>query len=340
MNRSHTIASVAVALVGILVLVAVARANGKPPGHPSFEPPEEQKTLWNEHVRERPNPRILDDFELCEDIVLLSALKKVRPRTAALATVAFHQAGPDVALFSLTDRKVLEYATEMNDGPAGKKKLQKLRGLPDRAAKLYGKQAAAPHYVTYNLGHALLLQRTMEGADTIQQCLKRIARRNGWKATVEKSADCGFERYRESIDKSVPVLLTTGKRGGELRYRICFGYLQADGRNYLAVARPEQTSLQKGRPVSMTDKERAGRLTSEWTWRAIERRRSVLEDMPWDIQMNTDKPLLRGMSLEEFQKGRYTAYFIYNWRPSAAAWREEIIEIVGEPEDETDKEEE
>ncbi|MGM0592738.1 MAG: hypothetical protein ACQETI_14145, partial [Halobacteriota archaeon] len=94
--------------------------------------------------------------------------------------------GPDVALFSLTEQKVLEYVVEINDGPAGKKKLKQLRKLPDRARELYGKKVAAPHYATYKLGHALLLQRTMEGADNIEACLDKIARRHGWAAKMEK----------------------------------------------------------------------------------------------------------------------------------------------------------
>ena len=59
---------------------AFAAETDKQPGHPSFEPSQKEKTLWNEHIRGRPNPHILDDFEICEDVALLSALKKVQPR--------------------------------------------------------------------------------------------------------------------------------------------------------------------------------------------------------------------------------------------------------------------
>jgi hypothetical protein len=48
--------------------------------------------------------------------------------------------------------------------------------------------------------------------------------------------------------------------------------------------------------------------------------------------MSTEKPLARGMTLEEFTRGRYTAHFIHDWRNSAEGWHDEIVKVMGPPE--------
>jgi hypothetical protein len=81
----------------------------------------------------------------------------------------------------------------------------------------------------------------------------------------------------------------------------------------------------------MTEDEKWARFVRPEVRRGLERRRLVAKDLPWDVLITTDRPLLRGMRLEKFKEGKYTAYFIYGWHVSSEAWRKEIEEIVGPP---------
>jgi hypothetical protein len=309
----------------------VSAEDKKTAGDPSSEPSEREKRLWDRHVMDRPNPRILDDMEVLERMALLRAAGKITPRTAALASVIFQTGGVRVKSFALDYDTVLDYAVELKDAAVNEKEQESLREVSEEAKELYGDRPSALQYATFLLGDARLLQKTFTDAEDVEECLRRLARWHGWVATVEKSSSCGFDRYAEALHKGIPPLV---KREGKLQ--VCFGGSQAGGRNYLVLCDPENIPLEKGAPMVATKSARKAARTNPDVRHALARQRHGLKDKPTDFIVSVTKPLVRGMSLEEFQKGRYTAYFIYNWRPSAAGWREEIIEIVGEPKDNKD----
>ena len=282
-----------------------------------------QVALWDKHIKGRPNPRILDNFEVIEGLTLLRAAGSVEERTAAFASVAFHTGSVAIKEFQLRPDKTYAYAEELKGGPLTEQDKMAIQALCQKACEKYGSRPAAPYYGTFMLGNALSLQVTMKGARSVEMCVERIARYHGWVATLESSSNCPFGKYKEAIDKGIPILLQRGRT-----YRVCFGYLRVDSNDHVVLADPKTIPLES-RPMPILPSEREAAKRSEWARRMVEARQSM--KLPTELYIRTSIPLLKGLSVELFEKGRYTAYFIYNWRFSPEAWREEILKIVGKP---------
>ena len=182
----------------------------KGPGHPDFEPPEAEQQLWEEHIQDRPNGRLLDNFEICEG-PMLAALGELDARTAALSTIAV-QDKADIWGRGVGYRQMLTYAFELTGRALNEEEQRKLKDLSEQTADDVRRQAL-PYYGTVHLGNARNLQRTVQEAGSVEECMQLIARKHGWGATHEKSADCGFDAYRSAIDRSLVVLLELGADG-------------------------------------------------------------------------------------------------------------------------------
>jgi hypothetical protein len=323
-----------VAFVFCMVFGALCDAQEqKGPGHPDFEPPEAEQQLWKEHIQDRPNGRLLDNFEICEG-PLLAALGELDARTAALSTIAV-QDKADIWGRGVGYRQMLTYAFELTGRALNEGEQRKLKELSEQTTQNVRRQAL-PYYGTVHLGNARNLQRTVQEAGSVEECMQLIARKHGWVATHEKSADCGFEAYRSGIDQGLPVLLELESDPEDTEYLVCCGYLQLDV-PYIVVARPEQIPLQKGRTMPERMRKRLPEaMVNADKWQMYRLTANSLKDIRWDLLMSTKKPLMRGMRLEKFQKGKYTAHVIHDWRESAEAWHDEIVEIVGPVESEDD----
>ena len=282
-----------------------------------------QVALWDKHIKGRPNPRILDNFEVIEGLTLLRAAGSVEERTAAFASVAFHTGSVAIREFQLRPDKVFPYAEEAKGQPLSEKQKKELTKLSAKAFAQYGKRPPAPFHGTYMLGNALSLQVTMQGARSIEKCVERMARYHGWVPTLESSKDCSLKKYKEAIDKGVPILLERGRA-----CRVCFGYLAVGEKGYVLLANPETIPLES-RPMIILPSLREAAKTDPWARNMMERR--MKRRVSTDLRTRVSMPLLPGMSIEEFEGGKYTAYFIYDWRVSPEAWREEILKIVGKP---------
>lgn len=282
-----------------------------------------QVALWDKHIKGRPNPRILDNFEVIEGLTLLRAAGSVEERTAAFASVAFHTGSVAIREFQLRPDKVFPYAEEAKGQLLSEKQKKELTKLSAKAFAQYGKRPPAPFHGTYMLGNALSLQLTLKRARSIEKCVERIARFHGWLATLESSRDCSSEKYKEAIDKGIPILLQRGRA-----YRVCFGYLQITDKEYVILADPNGIPLESA-PGVLLPSEREAAKTDPWARRIMED--DLKTKFPTDLRTRVSMPLLPGMSVEEFEGGKYTAYFIHDWRVSPEAWREEILKIVGKP---------
>ena len=287
----------------------------------------EHDKLWAEVVQGNPSPRILDDFEVIEGMLLLRAAGDIQPHAAAFASVAFETGGPGIGGFALTKKNLIANAAGLKNDAVTSAEQEALGKLSERAGKAYGDRPPAPYYGTFMQGNALALQMTIKDAKGVEECLERMARLHGWVATLEKSGDCGFEKYKEAIDKHIPILLV---RGDE--WLVCFAYLRSGGKDYVVLANPKDVPLEKGGFVASARELEAAKTDSRIR-RALEARKQALGDQPTDFCTSASKPLLKGMWVEPFEKGRYQAYFIYGWHVSAEAWRKEIEEIVGPPKD-------
>jgi len=113
------------------------------------------------------------------------------------------------------------------------------------------------------------------------------------------------------------------ERNGSLT--MAFASLRAEGKNYIAVADLPQVPFAPGEG-KLSRREREGARTDP------QLRVRILSEMqshfPEELVTRTGIFLIQGLSMEPFEKGKYTAYFLHDWRVSAEGWHDEIAGIV------------
>jgi len=285
--------------------------------------------LWDKYVKDKPAPRILGDFQIVE-LELVPARGKITQRSAALSSVIFCTADTvEVKRPALTDDVVFNYAAKLKGAALTGSEKARLQEIPRKARALYGAGPQTGSYGTFELGDSMVMQRTISQSKNVPDCIRQMARAQGQVATLEQSADCGFEAYAKAIDSGIPLVLEIGNS-----YFVCFGYLLADGKPYLMVANPSEVPMEQGSvSISPRDRERArtGSATGRSSMLSLFNEAKFFgHSSPRELQPRPELPLLKGLAVEPFERVKYTAYFIYNWRVSAEGWQDEIAKILAE----------
>jgi hypothetical protein len=122
----------------VVLLTAASSVSGQDKSHDKLPRGITKKTkrLWDRHVMNRPNPRILDDFEVIEGMALLHSAGDITRRTAAFASVALEAGSPAICDFALDRKKMIAHAVELTDEAVGDPEKQEALGeLAERARK-------------------------------------------------------------------------------------------------------------------------------------------------------------------------------------------------------------
>jgi hypothetical protein len=265
----------------------------------------ESQRIWNAHVRGRPDPRILDGFGVIE-MTLFRAVPGISPRSAALASIIERTGGHDVLKGGVTLHAILDLARSLKGGELTEDDRAGLARLEADVADKYeqkhpreGGGARAP-LGTFALRDVLDLHRTVEDARTLDDALRLVSRLHGWAATAAHDANASFDIVRRSINRSIPVLL----EGTGDTWRVCFGYLKADGRDYLLLADPSETPMDR-KPMTVLPEEAASSLPQVQRTVARYLKRQILSDYRTDPSKFF--PVV-GLSIEPFERGRHAAH--------------------------------
>jgi hypothetical protein len=149
---------------------------------------EQQKQLWDAHVRGRPNTRIVDkgaDWELIEGMVIIQQSSGLTPLGAALATVAFETGGVKVKDCALSPDLLERFARQMKEGELTPKETKAVRKLGEKASTKYwarhpGIKGKVVFDRTFGIRDAKLLQVTFgQEKDVVSEVLPIVKTRNG-----------------------------------------------------------------------------------------------------------------------------------------------------------------
>ena len=284
--------------------------------------------IWEEHIHNKKTPAILDDWEVIEGLVLCKEASGINNRLAVFATVAFYgEPRTRIKDFVLIEQQFVIYAQDIKGSLLTEDETAKVKVLYKTAFDEYGDRKQAPLYGTFLMGAAISLNQTIKDTKTFAKAVEKIGKVHGWMATVEDGAGLPFDKYKESIDKRIPVILD--KNG---RYTIAFGYLEKGEKRYLIIADLAGTPMEM---VGMSYTPKQHEFFKSLPPNDPERKRyeqsKILKKFPVDFAISSTKPLMIGMNIEEFDKEKYKAHFIYNWRESLDAWKPEIEKVVGKP---------
>ncbi len=296
--------------------------------------------LWEKHIHNNP-VRILDDWELCEPLNLCKQGGKIDNKLAVFATIAFADSPKtSVCDFVLNEKQFINYAQDLKGTALTEDEQEKIKTLFSKAKEKYGGRTMPVRYGTFFMGKALTLGLTINGeswakglkaliskdkqVDWIKNAVKQIGQIHGWYATVEAGKNIPFEKYKESVDKHIPVIV---EENGY--YKLIVGYINSKDKKYIVVVDLAKTPMEKtGMCYPPDQRETFESLPPNDPWRIMYEQRKNKKRFATDLQIRSQMPLPIGITIEEFNPGKYHAYFVYNWRKSMDAWKPEIEKIV------------
>lgn len=307
------IQSVTVCLAAFLLVDAVGGAADLAPLGPGAE-------VWEKHVKDRPCPRVLADYHVLTT-PLIPARAEISGRASALMSSASALGRCDLHDPQLTEAFFLEYADRLKGNGLTEKERSRVAEAFKRYRQSCDAYAGLPYYATFFSGQALVLSKTTQSAKTMEDALEQMTRKLGLVCTTERSARCDFERYQESLDKGIPVIL---ERNGA--YSLAFAYAQSERRASIAEGILAEVPFEPARwPLTREDREAARK--SKWVRLGYEDRMEMT--FPTEVTTRSSIHLVKGFAMEPFERGKYTAYFIYDWRVSAEGWHDEIAKAIG-----------
>ncbi len=322
MNRAKVVAAIA-------CLSAVSFIGAASPPPPVVD--KASAAIWEAEIHGKKTPCILDNWELVEGLPLCKEVGQISNRLAAFATVAFF-GEPRVGIkeFELTEKKFIVLAQDIKGTSLTEDEKKKTTELFEKARSDYGDRKDMALYGTFMMGDALLLNETIKDCKTVKEAVERIGKVHGWVATLEEGADLPFEKYKEAIDKRIPILLERDNR-----YVVGVGYVRTGGKDFLVIADLSETPLEQiGMSFMPSEREIFESLPPDHPERKMYEYDKKNKRFTVDFTISSAKPLVVGITIEPFELSKYKAYFIYNWRVSAEAWRDEIAKIVGPKTDE------
>ena len=280
--------------------------------------------IWNDHIREQPSGRIMDNWELVEGLMLCQEVGEIDNFSAAFATVA--KAG--VGELAISEKRLIVLAQDIKGDALSEDEREDVRALWVDIREHYGDRPVAPFYKGtpfkgYVRAHFVPVLRGCSGVDEAVKCLHRKA---GWTAVVERGENVPFTNYKESIDKGLAPLV---KRDG--RYMPVVGYIVVKGEPHLIIAHLDSVPIELV-AESYSEREHTyfKSLPPDDLARMRYERSLKRKDIKMDPTVNSNEPLMRGVKIEQFDPKMYEVIFIHGWRKSAEAWTPEIAEIVGQ----------
>jgi hypothetical protein len=285
---------------------------------------EASRRIWDVEIYNKPAALILDNWELVEGLMLCKEDNGIDNQLAAFSTVMMHERAVDD--FVISERKFTAMAQNIKGEGLTEGEKKALGRLLEKAWKGYGERTMAPFTGgTPFRGVTLGLGKTIKGAKDMKEAVARLHRVHGWTATVEEGTDLPFERYKESIDKGIPILLEV-----DGRFLVGVGYVTLEGKAYLVIANLAEITFEKtGMLYTDEAHEYFQSLPPNDPERKMYEWKKSHEYLTGDYSVSSDKPLPPGTTIEEFDRGRYKATFVHGWRESAEAWRPEVEKIVG-----------
>jgi hypothetical protein len=252
--------------------------------------------LWEGQIRGRPNPRILDNFEIIEGMPLVRPEQEVDPRTTAVWTTAFGARGGGIEEFKLTLPVVCDFAEGGAYATAlvTKEQMAALSPLVNAARKEYDDTRPVGEEGVVQARALRRIRATIGDRATLAECVTRLGRVHGWVGVYEQSADAPFRVLKRAIDMRIPILLER-----ENTLRIAFGYLRLAGRDCLVIVDPAKLPPPK-----------------------------IVEGKPEELKTTVAMAFLDAFGIETFVPGRYVAHFLHSWHIGADAYKDQILEIM------------
>jgi hypothetical protein len=299
----------------------------------------DQDALW-QSLAGRPNPALMDDFEVIGGLTLVAAGEGLSADAAALATVLGFELAPPPLLRFPSDG-CFRYANYL--GMAAFMQAARERwgdSLPDEQqralSKFVGPGSGAfaeradtvrrmcsdvpAELRTDGLEDGFYVQSCLEEAGGIEQAVGLFSSEVYLAPTVQVQAPAEFATLRNAVDRQIPVLLEA-----DAGLLVCVGYIAGNGGEFLIVYDPGagKTTVLTGEdlihPVDRASKDpRVGRAAA------------VIGGMElhWDAKLELPGERPAGVTIREFVPGTWSATYIHTWRPALGTLIEEAAAYV------------
>lgn len=342
-HERHPYVSSLLVVVGVGALVCSAAASDQT-----------TETLWNGMVG-KPNPYLMDNFEVIEGIALIKTEEGISPEAAALSALLTHQissklSAQDVvydeffvsASFQVYEELIdtarkehgvkppdakgdavrewfngkLSHATDRVERTV--KILQGGKGGPVRA----GTFALHDKYRTQGVRNALFMQQYMDDAKSIRRALELFAQAEFLSMKMQHEPEATFGALQEAIHKGIPVWLGQGES-----WTMCVGYVTDDGKQYAVVYRPSASEYEKKTGYELSHA--ADRNSDDpRVKRLIESRKTEVHYRDRFLKLAEKSPP-PGIQIVPWREHEKEAFFVYEWKPDLTRLLPEFLEKFG-----------
>jgi hypothetical protein len=298
--------------------------------------------LW-QWMADRPNPALMDDFEVIEGITLVAAREGISEEAAAIATVMVFGLAPP-ALTEVPHSRCLEWASdaggralmdafrEQYGDSLTRAQQQRLHEFVARKCGAFVQRLTAAHegsrqvttgVRTPNLMHGLFVQSCLGEAEGIEGVLSLFREEALVAPTIQAQGPADFATLRSAVDRQVPAFLA-----GDEGFLVCVGYIAREDDRFLVLYDPSagQTDVPTREGLTRQADGARGNPGAGRTGAAIGRLQ--LHSDP-RLELSGKRPA--GVTIREFVPGTWSATYIHTWRPALGTLVEEAEEYLQMP---------
>jgi hypothetical protein len=296
----------------------------------------DEDALW-QSLAGRPNPALMDDFEVIEGMTLVAAGNGISPEAALAATVVcdalrpprwrqdddygFAYALQTVWLFSYLQRMGDEYG----DGPTNRDyrgavafAVKATSGVTDR--RLRAERAVPPVLRGQETGgviKGLIMQSYCLETDGIEEAVRKFAAEARFGVRVQNETPASFATIRDAVLMGIPAILTSGDESV-----LCTGVLASGEEWYLEVYDPREGELvqltgdELVHPVDRRSEDPLVKEMVKMQMNTVLYRDAVLE-------LSSRRPA--GVHVVRFDPEKWSALYVYGWEPDVAGAVDDFV---------------
>ena len=283
--------------------------------------------LWQE-IQGKPNPRLMDNFEVLEGFPLLVNGPGISPEATVLTAVVCYDTGSgwDTLLGSAFEEALKR--AEKETGKSGDQIAEELmamrskRRLENEADYLRETEARKQEWKTKLVRRSCLLQPYMRDADNISGAFVNFRHDYFLDATMENQDQLSWEKLKEAIDKKIPVILGSGDS-----IKAAVGYYTDQGERYVLVYDPAKaeyrmrTGIENVPEGDRKSKDPRIQKGNEWLMKQKFPADHILE------LKGALPPGIRWCAMTGLENS--SAIFVYDWRSDLNTLYPELLKRLG-----------
>jgi len=304
------------------------------------EPATDQKDIWRE-IQGKPNPALMDNFEIIEGFTLPPMVKGISAQAAVLGAVINYQLKPAernvpvdpivMAYSQILDALIQELSKDGQNVTDDKVEFlqsfmaDRLKGAADRVRTIgietmRAMQGKDTEYKTEGTRASLFMQAYANG-HTMEEALHQFADEMCQTVQIQSQERPSWDTLKEAIDKSIPVILNSAANAC-----VAVGYYVSDGERHVFIYDPTRSDYRIANGLENVPKRILE--SKDPTQQADLKYRANMK-IYHDHRVDLSRPLPPGLEVWTLAGcANYRALYVHTWKLDCGGLRSEMIQYL------------